>query len=64
MAGVRLLEVSRLLGDKNITQTQRYAHLAPESIRKVVQFLEGTGAKSSTLSSTWTTKGQWGDQSQ
>jgi hypothetical protein len=30
----------------------------------VVQFLEGTGTKSSTLSSTWTTKGQWGDQRQ
>ena len=63
-AGVPLLEVSQLLGHKSITQTQRYAHLAPESIRKVVQFLEGTGTKSSTLSSTWTTKGQWGDQSQ
>ena len=40
--------------------TQRYAHLASESTRKVVQILEGTGTKSST----WTTKGQWGDQSQ
>ena len=63
-AGVPLLEVSQLLGHKSITQTQRYAHLAPESTRKVVQILEGTGTKSSTLSSTWTTKGQWGDQRQ
>ena len=63
-AGVPLLEVSQLLGHKSINQTQRYAHLTPESTRKVVHILKGTGTKSSTLSSTWTTKGQWGDQSQ
>ena len=41
MEGVPLLEVSRLLGHKSITQTERYAHLAPESTRALVQILEG-----------------------
>ena len=41
MEGVPLLEVSRLLGHKSITQTERYAHLAPESTRTLVQILEG-----------------------
>ena len=41
MEGSPLLEVSRLLGHKSITQTERYAHLAPESTRTLVQILEG-----------------------
>ena len=41
MEGVPLLEVSRLLRHKSITQTIRYAHLAPESTRTLVQVLEG-----------------------
>ena len=54
MGGVPLLEVSRLLGHKSITQTERYAHLAPESSRALVGVLEGKANSSSTLSTTWT----------
>ena len=58
MEGVPLLEVSRLLGHKSITQTERYAHLAPESSRALVGVLEGKANSSSTLSTTWTAKRQ------
>ena len=64
MEGVPLLEVSRLLDHKSITQTERYAHLAPESTRTLVQILEGNAGESSTLWSTWKTKRQWNYQSQ
>ena len=58
MEGVPLLEVSRLLGYRSITQTERYAHLAPESSRALVEVLAGNANSSSTLASTWTTKRQ------
>ena len=58
MEGVPLLQVSRLLGHRSITQTERYAHLAPESSRALVEVLAGNANSSSTLSSTWTTKRQ------
>ena len=58
MEGVTLLEVRRLLGHKSITQTERYAHLAPESPRKLVGVLEGETNASSTLSTTWAEKRQ------
>jgi integrase len=48
MEGVPLLEVSRLLGHKSITQTERYAHLAPESSRALLGVLEGKANASST----------------
>ena len=58
MEGVPLLEVSRLLGHRSITQTERYAHLAPESSRELVGVLAGKANSSSTLSTTWTEKRQ------
>ena len=36
MEGVPLLEVSRLLGHKSITQTERYAHLALDYLHDAV----------------------------
>ena len=54
MEGVPLLQVSRLLGHRSITQTERYAHLAPESSRALVEVLAGNANSSST----WTTKRQ------
>ena len=56
MEGVPLLEVSRLLGHKSIAQTERYAHLAPESTRTLAHILVGNAGESSTLWSTWTMK--------
>jgi site-specific recombinase XerD len=35
-----LKEVQELLGHKSITQTERYAHLAPERLREAVSTLE------------------------
>jgi integrase len=54
MEGVPLLQVSRLLGHRSITQTEHYAHLAPESSRALVEVLAGNA----DLSSMWTTKRQ------
>jgi integrase len=56
MEGVPLLEVSRLLGHKSITQTERYAHLTPESTRTLAQILEGNAGESSALWPTWMMK--------
>jgi site-specific recombinase XerD len=39
MAGVDLYTVQRLMGHKDITMTQRYAHLAPEHLDKAVNVL-------------------------
>jgi integrase len=40
MAGVDLYTVQRLMGHKDITMTQRYAHLAPEHLDKAVSVLK------------------------
>jgi len=40
MKGRPLKEVQELLGHKSITQTERYAHLAPERLREAVAALE------------------------
>jgi integrase len=40
MAGVDLYTVQRLMGHKDITMTQRYAHLAPEHLDKAVNVLK------------------------
>jgi integrase len=40
MRGRPLKEVQELLGHKSITQTERYAHLAPERLREAVGVLE------------------------
>ncbi len=39
--GADLYEVQRLLGHKSQAMTQRYAHLAPENLRKAVLRLDG-----------------------
>jgi integrase len=39
MKGVDLYTVQRLMGHKDITMTQRYAHLAPEHLDKAVSVL-------------------------
>ena len=39
MNGVDLLKVSRLLGHKTLTMTLRYAHLAPDHLKKAVDVL-------------------------
>jgi hypothetical protein len=58
MEGVQLFEVSKLLRHASIQMTEWYAHLAPESSRKLVGVLEGKANSSSTLSATWTAKRQ------
>jgi integrase len=40
MEGVDLYRVKELLGHKDLTMTQRYAHLAPDSLRGAVNILE------------------------
>jgi len=40
--GVDLLTVARLMGHKTIKMSERYAHLAPEGMRRAVQSLNGT----------------------
>lgn len=42
-AGVDLYKVSRLLGHRSITMTQRYAHHYPESLRDGVKLLDQRG---------------------
>jgi integrase len=39
-SGVSLIEVRDLLGHSTIKMTERYAHLAPENLRKAVRTLE------------------------
>ena len=39
-AGVSLIEVRDLLGHSTIKMTERYAHLAPENLRKAVARLD------------------------
>jgi len=39
-SGVSLIEVRHLLGHSTIKMTERYAHLAPENLRKAVRTLE------------------------
>ncbi len=39
-AGVDLYKISKLLGHKDITVTQRYAHHCPDSLREGVEILE------------------------
>jgi site-specific recombinase XerD len=36
-SGVSLIEVRHLLGHSTIKMTERYAHLAPENLRKAVR---------------------------
>jgi integrase len=38
--GVPLLEVSRLLGHSTVKMTERYAHLAPDSLESAVSLLD------------------------
>lgn len=45
-AGVDIVTVSRLLGHATIHMTIRYAHPAPDDLRRAVQALEGTLVKS------------------
>lgn len=40
--GVDLLTVARLMGHRTIKMCERYAHLAPEGMRRAVQSLNGT----------------------
>jgi site-specific recombinase XerD len=40
MEGVDLYRVKELLGHKDLTMTQRYSHLAPDSLRGAVNILE------------------------
>jgi len=40
MEGIDLYRVKELLGHKDLTMTQRYAHLAPDSLRGAVNILE------------------------
>jgi integrase len=40
MEGVDLYRVKELLGHKDLTMTQRYAHLAPDTLRGAVNILE------------------------
>ena len=40
LSGVSLIEVRDLLGHSTIKMTERYAHLAPENLRKAVTSLE------------------------
>jgi site-specific recombinase XerD len=39
MAGVDLYKVKQLLGHESVEMTQRYAHLAPESVQREVDVL-------------------------
>jgi integrase len=39
--GTPLYEVAKLLGHSTIQMTQRYAHLAPDNLRRAVAGLEG-----------------------
>lgn len=41
-AGTPLYHVAKLAGHKNLTMTQRYSHLAPDSLRSVTKVLNGT----------------------
>jgi site-specific recombinase XerD len=40
MEGIDLYTVKELLGHKDLTMTQRYAHLAPDTLRGAVNVLE------------------------
>jgi site-specific recombinase XerD len=40
MEGVDLYTLKELLGHKDLTMTQRYAHLAPDTLRGAVNVLE------------------------
>ncbi|MBK5932366.1 tyrosine-type recombinase/integrase [Halochromatium salexigens] len=39
-AGVALAEIRDLLGHSSITMTEKYAHLAPDNIRRAVEVLD------------------------
>jgi integrase len=45
MAGVPLYTVKEYLGHKQISQTERYAHLAPDSLQQATAALNGMGKK-------------------
>ena len=40
-AGISLPEVRDLLGHASITMTEKYAHLAPDNVRRAVETLDG-----------------------
>ncbi len=44
MKGVSMRHVQKLLGHASITMTERYAHLAPESLHEAVAVLDVPGA--------------------
>ena len=46
--GVPLLEVSRLLGHSTVKMTERYAHLAPDSLESAVSLLDQRSHSSHT----------------
>jgi integrase len=50
MKGRPLKEIQELLGHKSITQTERYAHLAPERLREAVATLEFSTTSAQSLS--------------
>jgi integrase len=45
MAGVPLYTVKEYLGHRQISQTERYAHLAPDSLQQATAALNGMGKK-------------------
>ncbi len=47
--GVDLYKISKLLGHRNITMTQRYAHHCPESLKESVAILDETGYNLATI---------------
>jgi len=47
LSGTPLYEVAKLMGHSTIRMTERYSHLAPDSLRKAALSLEGSLEKKS-----------------